>query len=210
MTLFKETTAALQKKLDISNTHAVPRIEKVIVQTGVGKNRDNERYLEAVKNDLKRITGQAPAERRARKSVAGFSVREGNLVGYQVTLRGKRMEDFVTRFIGMTLPRVRDFRGVPLSVFDGRGNLSVGLREQLPFPEIQADQTDVVFGVQVTFATSADTDEEGKTLFRALGFPLTTQAGAQLETELDTREKRAAREKGKGSVAKAQPTEAAT
>lgn len=169
----KELSKKLAEKLGISNPHAVPRIEKVVVNAGVGKNRDNEKYVAAVKKDLAAITGQAPAERRAKKSVAGFNVRQGNLVGFQVTLRGKRAEDFMTRLIHVTLPRVRDFRGVPATAFDGRGNLNVGFKEQLPFPEIHPDKTDVVFGLQVTVATSAGSDQVGEALLRALGFPLT-------------------------------------
>lgn len=169
----KKLSKKLADKLGIKNPHAVPQIEKVVVNVGVGKNRDNEKHITAVKKDLAAITGQAPAERRAKKSVAGFNVREGNLVGFQVTLRGKRAEDFVTRLIHVTLPRVRDFRGISAKSFDGRGNFNVGLKEQLPFPEIHSDKTDVLFGVQVTIATTAGGDEAGEALLRALGFPLT-------------------------------------
>lgn len=169
----KKLGKKLAEKLGIKNLQAVPRIEKVVVNVGVGKNRDNEKYVAAVKKDLAAITGQAPAERRAKKSVAGFNVREGNLVGFQVTLRGKRAEDFMTRLIHATLPRVRDFRGVSAKSFDGQGNFSVGLKEQLPFPEIHSDKTDVLFGVQVTITTTAGSDEAGEALLRAYGFPLT-------------------------------------
>lgn len=155
-----------------TNPHALPRIDKILVGVGVGKNRDNAKHIEAVKKDLAAITGQAPAERRAKKSVAGFNMREGNLVGFQVTLRGKRAEDFLTRLIHVTLPRVRDFRGVAKSGFDRHGNLSLGLKEHLAFPEIHSDQTDVVFGVRVTIATTAKTDAEGEALLRSLKFPL--------------------------------------
>lgn len=198
------------KQQKIANQLAVPTITKVTVSVGVGKNRDNAAYLEAVRKDLAAITGQAPRERRARKSVSGFNVRQGNLVGYQVTLRGKRLEDFVNRFVHVTLPRVRDFRGVPVSVLDGRGNLSVGLSEQLPFPEIHSDQVDVIFGVQVTFTTSAATDEAGEALFRALGFPLTTAPDNEAEFKLETQASRAAREKEKGKGPKVAPVESST
>lgn len=167
-----KTYSQLQEKMGIANALAVPKITKVLVHAGVGKNRDDKKYIEAVANDLKLITGQHPQERRAKKAVAGFNVREGNLVGFRVTLRGQRMEDFISRFVDVALPRVRDFRGVAVSSLDGRGNLNVGLSEQLPFPEVNSEKTDVVFGVQVTFVTSAKTDEEGEKLFRALGFPL--------------------------------------
>ena len=172
MKLFQQTREALQKTMQVANVHAVPRVAKVIVSVGVGKHRDDKKFVEAVKADLAAITGQAPALRRAKKSVAGFNVRQGNLVGFQVTLRGKRAEDFVTRIIHVTLPSVRDFRGVSKNAFDGQGNLSLGLREQLPFPEIHADKTDVVFGVQITISTTATSNQEAEVLLRAMGFPL--------------------------------------
>lgn len=162
-------TETTSKKI---NVHAVPRVTRIVVAVGVGKQRDDKKYLEAVVKDLKTITGQAPYECRARRAVAGFSVRQGNLVGYTVTLRGLRMKDFWDRFVNMTLPRVRDFRGIETSAFDGHGNLSVGLVEQLPFPEINPEKTEVIFGAQVTCVTSALNDKEGEALFRKLGFPL--------------------------------------
>lgn len=170
--IFSQAVVGLKKKLGVSNDSMVPRIARVVVNVGVGKHRDDKKHLAAVIKDLKAITGQMPHERLARQAVAGFKVRQGSLVGYRVTLRGRRMEDFVRRFVGVTLPRVRDFRGIKLSSFDGHGNLNVGLVEQLPFPEIHADKTDVVFGVQVTCVTTASNDKEGEALFRALGFPL--------------------------------------
>ena len=177
-TVFTKEYEAVQQKLGVSNVNAVPRLQRVVVHAGVGKNRDNKELLAAVQRDLKLITGQAPCERRARKAIAGFNVREGNLVGYQVTLRGKRMDDFTQRFVHVTLPRVRDFRGVKVSSLDGKGSLSVGVKEQLAFPEIHPEATDVVFGLEVTFVTTAATKAEGETLFRALGFPLTDDASA--------------------------------
>lgn len=162
----------VQTHLRIANVHRVPRITQVVVNVGVGSNRQNAGWLSAVTSDLKLITGQAPQERRARQAVSGFGVRQGELVGYRITLRGRRMNDFVERFVKIVLPRVRDFRGVPRSSFDGRGNLSVGLNEQLAFPEIRADKTDIMFGLQVTFVTSAKDDKEGEAVFQALGFPL--------------------------------------
>lgn len=154
------------------NVHAVPRVERVVVNVGVGKMRDDKKFLAGVVDGLQAITGQMPHECRAKKAVAGFKVRQGNLVGYRVTLRGQRMDDFVKRFIGVTLPRVRDFRGIEVSSFDGKGNLSVGLTEQLAFPEVQVEKTDIMFGVQVTLVTTANNDREGEALFRLLGFPL--------------------------------------
>lgn len=168
---FQKIYSQVQKDLEITNVHAVPRITKVVVNVGVGKNRDNKQYLEAVQKDLAAVTGQQPDQRLARKAIAGFNVREGNVVGYRVTLRGKRMNDFVRRFVHVTLPRVRDFRGIPLSGLDDQGNLHVGLPEQLAFAEVQADQTDIIFGVQATFVTSARDREQAEQMFRALGFP---------------------------------------
>ena len=168
---FTQVHEAVQSTLNVKNVHQVPRITRVVLNVGVGKQRDNSKWLESVREDLKRISGQMPHERRARKAVAGFSMRQGDLVGYRVTLRGKRIEDFVERFIKITLPRVRDFRGSPQTALDGQGNLSVGVSEQLPFPEIRADKTDVIFGLQVTFVTSARTNEEAGVLFKSLGFP---------------------------------------
>lgn len=170
---FKAEYAALAQKLGVQNVHAVPRIKTVVVNVGVGKQRDDKNYVEAVQRDLAKITGQKPHARHARKSIAGFNVRQGNLVAYRVTLRGRRMVDFTQRFVNVTLPRVRDFRGLPTSSLDGQGNLSVGLKEHLAFPEIHSDKTDVIFGVQVTFSTTAKSNEQGEALFRGLGFPLT-------------------------------------
>jgi large subunit ribosomal protein L5 len=175
MPVITPTTKKLAESLGIKNIHAVPRVTKVVVTVGVGKQRDNKQHIEAVQKDLAAITGQKPRERRARQSIAGFNVREGNLVGYTVTLRGKRMEDFLTRFVDVTLPRVRDFRGLSLSVLDGQGNASIGLTEHLPFPEIQADKTDVIFGVGITFVTTAKNNETAEQMFRALGFPFRTE-----------------------------------
>lgn len=187
---FKTEYSALRAKLGLKNIHAVPRVVRVVVTSGVGKQRENKAWLEAVQGDMARITGQAPHERRARKAVAGFNVRQGNVVGYRVTLRDRRMEDFIRRFVHVTLPRVRDFRGLPLSSLDGQGNLSVGLREQLAFPEIRPEKTDAVFGVEVTFVTTAADDREGEALFRALGFPLTAIAAAALEVPQIARQKK--------------------
>lgn len=180
MPVITPQTTKLAESLGIKNIHAVPRVTKIVVSVGVGKNRDNKQHIEAVQKDLATITGQKPRERRARQSIAGFNVREGNLVGYTVTLRGKRMEDFMNRFVDITLPRVRDFRGLSLSVLDGQGNASIGLAEQLAFPEIHADKTDVIFGVGITFVTTAKNNETAEKMFRALGFPFRTD---ELEEE---------------------------
>lgn len=180
MPVITPTTKKLALHLGIKNIHAVPRVQKIVVSVGVGKQRDNKQHVEAVQKDLAAITGQKPRHHVARASVAGFNVREGNLVGYTVTLRGKRMEDFLTRFVDITLPRVRDFRGLSLKVLDGQGNASIGLTEQLAFPEIHADKTDVIFGVGITFVTTAKNNETAEQMFRALGFPFRT---VELEEE---------------------------
>lgn len=171
-TTFTTEYTRLAKRLGVANVNAAPRVERVVINVGVGKQRDNVQFIEAVRRDLAVISGQQPQERRARKSVSGFNVREGNLVGYRVTLRGKRRDDFIRRFVHVTLPRVRDFRGLSRTALDGHGNLSVGLAEHLAFPEIQPEKTDVIFGVQVTFVTTAVTNEEALELFSELGFPL--------------------------------------
>lgn len=173
MRFLNQAREQLKKELKIGNVHAVPMITRVVVNAGVGQQKDNPEHLKAVEKDLQLMTGQKPQVCRARQAVSGFSVRRGDLVGYRVTLRGKRMEDFISRFVGATLPRVRDFRGLPLSSLDGHGNLNVGLEEQLSFPEIRPEKTDVVFGVQVTFVTNTQEDAKAVALFRALGFPLT-------------------------------------
>lgn len=178
---------AIQKQLGITNVHQTPRVTKVTVSCGVGKKRDDKQYLESVRRDLAVITGQAPQERRAKKAIAGFNVRENNIVGYRITLRGKRADDFVQRFVRTTLPRVRDFRGVPITSIDGAGNLSVGVTEQLAFPEIHPEQTDVTFGVEATFTTSARNREQAEVLFRELGFPL-AQAGKSDDSAVDIRQ----------------------
>lgn len=170
-TRISEEDTRLQEQLKVKNIHQVPHITRVVVNVGVGKQRDNAPFIRAVVQDITAITGQMPHERRARQAVSGFNVRQGDLVGYRATLRGQRMRDFVQRFVHVTLPRMRDFRGLPLTSLDGQGNLSVGLPEQLPFPEIRPEKTDFVFGVQVTFVTSAADNADGEALFRVYGFP---------------------------------------
>jgi len=179
---------AVRAKLGIKNIHETPVVKKVTVSCGVGKQRDDKQFLESVRRDLAVITGQAPQERRARMAIAGFNVRENNIVGYKITLRGKRADDFVRRFVRTTLPRVRDFRGVPLTSIDAAGNLSVGITEQLAFPEIHPEKTDVTFGVEATFTTTAKNREEAEVLFRELGFPLTQAVVAADQLGVDIRQ----------------------
>jgi len=161
----------LQKELGIKNVMAVPRMTKVVVNMGVGEGSQNIKLLEAAMEELGRITGQKPQMRRAKKSIASFKIRAGNPVGANVTLRGDRMYEFIDRLFNIALPRVRDFRGVPPRSFDGRGNFSLGVHEQLIFPEIEYDKVDRVRGFQINIITSANTDEEGARLLELLGMP---------------------------------------
>lgn len=172
---------ALMKQLNVRNKHALPRISRVVLNVGVGKHQNDTSYLTAVQKDLRAISGQQPHERRARAAVSGFAVRAGSVVGLAVTLRGRRCADFVQRFVRVTLPRVRDFRGLSIGSLDGHGNLSVGLSEQLAWPEVHAEKTDVVFGLEVTFVTTARTDAEANVLFSSLGFPFVDRSLAGRE-----------------------------
>lgn len=166
-----KTRASLRERFGFKNPMEVPRVTKVVVNVGVGKFKDDKKKIDAIAEDLARITGQAPVKNRARKSIAGFKVREQQVVGLSVTLRGYRMWSFLDKLINVALPRVRDFRGVSPSAFDGRGSYHLGLREQLVFPEISADSLENVFGLEVSIVTDATQDEPGRELLRSLGFP---------------------------------------
>ncbi|MBO0745585.1 MAG: 50S ribosomal protein L5 [Candidatus Dormibacteraeota bacterium] len=161
----------LQKQFEYGNPMEVPQIAKVIVNIGIGEAKDNPRALEAAVKDVREVTGQQPVVVRARKSVAAFKLRAGMPVGVKVTLRGRRMWQFLEKLIGVALPRIRDFHGVPADDFDGRGNYSLGLREQIIFPEVDYDQIDRIRGMEVVIVTSARTDEEGRALLAELGMP---------------------------------------
>ena len=150
---------------------AIPKLDKVVVNIGLGEAVQNPKALDAAVQDLTLITGQKPVVTRAKKSIAGFKLREGMPVGVKVTLRGERMYEFVDKLFNVALPRVRDFRGVSPKSFDGRGNYSLGLKEQLIFPEIEYDKIDKLRGLEVVFATTAKTDEEGRELLKLLGMP---------------------------------------
>ena len=149
----------------------VPRIEKVVVNIGVGEALDNPKALDAAASDLAIITGQKPVQTKARRSIANFKLREGRLIGTKVTLRGDRMWSFIDRLLNIALPRVRDFRGISPNSFDGRGNYSLGLREQLVFPEIEYDKIDKLRGLEISIVTTARTDDEARQLLRMLGMP---------------------------------------
>lgn len=166
-----EVVPALIDRMGYDNVMDVPRVLKIVVNMGVGAAKDDPKALEGATQDMATITGQRPVVTRARKSVAAFKVRAGMPVGCKVTLRGERMWDFLDRLINIALPRVRDFRGVSADAFDGRGGYSLGLREQLVFPEIDYDDIDQVRGMDIAIATSAKTDEEARELLAALGMP---------------------------------------
>ena len=167
----EEVVPALMKTLNINNVMQVPKIKKVVVNIGVGEALDNIKALDGAVEDLTKITGQKPVITKARKSIANFKLREGRAIGAKVDLRGERMWSFLDRLMNIALPRVRDFRGISPNSFDGRGNYTLGLREQLVFTEIDYDQIDKVRGLEVSIVTSANTDEEGRELLRMLGMP---------------------------------------
>ncbi|HNW86456.1 MAG TPA: 50S ribosomal protein L5 [Candidatus Limiplasma sp.] len=166
-----EAVPAMQQKFGYKNVMQIPKIHKVVINMGLGDCKDNPKSLELAVAELAQISGQKPMITKARKSIANFKVREGMSVGAKVTLRGARMEEFVDKLVNIALPRVRDFRGVSDKAFDGRGNYSLGLRDQLIFPEIEYDKVEKVRGMEVIFVTSAKTDEECKELLRLLGMP---------------------------------------
>src|ERR671914_1875376 len=167
----EEIAPALKDRFEIQNPMRIPKLEKIVVNMGVGEAPQNGRALDGAMDDLARITGQKPQLRRARKSVAGFKIREGMPVGARVTLRGERMWEFLDRLITIALPRVRDFRGVSPNSFDGHGNYALGLREQLIFPEISYDAIDATRGLDVAVVTTTESDEEARELLRLLGMP---------------------------------------
>jgi large subunit ribosomal protein L5 len=161
----------LQEEFGYKNIHQVPKLVKVTVNRGLGEASQNAKALESSLSELATITGQKPVVTRARKAIAGFKIREGMPVGVMVTLRSERMYAFLDRLINLALPRIRDFRGISPNSFDGRGNYSLGIREQLIFPEIEYDTIDQIRGMDVSIITSAHTDEEGRALLKALGMP---------------------------------------
>jgi large subunit ribosomal protein L5 len=167
----EEIVPALIDTLNYENIMQVPQVQKVVVNIGVGEALDNAKALDAAVEDMAQIVGQKPVITQARKSIANFKLREGRSIGVKVTLRGERMWSFLDRLMNVALPRVRDFRGVSPNSFDGRGNYTLGLREQLVFPEIDYDKIDKIRGLEVSIVTSARTDEEGRELLSMLGMP---------------------------------------
>lgn len=166
-----EVRAALQSQLGLGNVMQVPRLEKIVLNMGVGAAVGQASLLERAVADLTVITGQKPLVTRAKKSIAGFKLREGNAIGAKVTLRGNRMWEFFDRLISLAIPRIRDFRGLPANSFDGHGNYTFGITEQLIFPEIDYDKVDTIRGMDITIVTTATTDAEGKALLASFGFP---------------------------------------
>jgi large subunit ribosomal protein L5 len=166
-----EVSPALMKSLGLTNVMQIPRISKVVINIGMGEAMENPKALDAAVQDLGAITGQKPVITKARKSIANFKLREGRAIGTAVTLRGDKMWAFLDRLMNIVLPRVRDFRGVSAESFDGRGNYTLGLREQIIFPEIEYDKVDKVRGMEITIVTTASTDEQAAALLQLLGMP---------------------------------------
>lgn len=166
-----DVAPAMMKKFGYKSVMQIPKLDKIVVNVGCGEARDNPKIVEAVVNDLMQITGQKPVLCKAKKSVANFKLREGMTIGAKVTLRGERMYEFLDRLFNLALPRVRDFRGINPNSFDGRGNYSMGVREQLIFPEIDYDKIDKVRGMDICFITTANTDEEARELLTLMGAP---------------------------------------
>jgi large subunit ribosomal protein L5 len=171
----KEVAPALLKELELKNTMAVPRLNKIVVNMGMGEATQNSKVLDPAVNELGQITGQKPIITKAKKSIAAFKVREGQAIGTMVTLRGDRMYEFFDRLVNIVLPRVRDFRGVSTKSFDGRGNYTLGLHDQLIFPEIFYEKVDKQKGMNVTIVTTAANDNQARTLLKHLGMPFRTQ-----------------------------------
>ena len=168
-----EVVKELMEKFVYKNVMQVPKLEKIVINVGLGEAKDNQNLLNSVKKELALITGQQPIESKAKKSVANFKLREGQAIGTKVTIRREKMYDFLDKLISISLPRVRDFRGINPNSFDGRGNYSLGIKEQLIFPEIKYDNVDFLHGMDITIVTTAKTDEEAKAFLELMGMPFT-------------------------------------
>jgi large subunit ribosomal protein L5 len=167
----KKVLPELMKARSYSNVFQVPRLEKIVINLGLGEAIQNPKILDSAQAELAAITGQKPVVTKARKAIANFKLRKGMPIGCMVTLRGQRMYEFLDRLVNIALPRVRDFKGLPEKAFDGHGNYSLGLREQIIFPEVDIDKVDKVKGMTISICTTAETDDEGRELLRALGMP---------------------------------------
>ena len=170
-TYVNEVAPALMKKFEYKSVMQIPKLDKIVINVACGEARDNPKVVDAIVSDLSQITGQKPVLCKAKKSVANFKLREGMVIGVKVTLRDERMYEFLDRFFNVALPRVRDFRGINANSFDGRGNYSMGIKEQLIFPEIDYDKVDKVRGMDICFVTTAKTDEEARELLTLMGAP---------------------------------------
>lgn len=166
-----EVVGKLTEQFGYENVHQVPKLTKIVINVGLGEAKDNQNLLNAAKDELALITGQRPIELKAKKSVANFKLREGQAIGTKVTLRREKMYDFLDKLISISLPRVRDFRGINPNSFDGRGNYSLGIKEQLIFPEIKYDDVDFLHGMDISIVTTAETDEEAKAFLELMGMP---------------------------------------
>lgn len=166
-----EVVGKLTEQFGYENVHQVPKLTKIVINVGLGEAKDNQNLLNAAKDELALITGQRPIELKAKKSVANFKLREGQAIGTKVTLRREKMYDFLVKLISISLPRVRDFRGINPNSFDGRGNYSLGIKEQLIFPEIKYDNVDFLHGMDINIVTTAETDEEAKAFLELMGMP---------------------------------------
>jgi large subunit ribosomal protein L5 len=177
-TQYKDDIAgALRNQFDYENMMAVPKLEKIVINVGVGSAIENEKILDKTCDNISLITGQRPVKTRAKKSISNFKLRQGTPIGCKVTLRKKRMYEFLDRLINLALPRTRDFQGVPDTSFDGRGNYSLGIKEHTIFPEIRSDQVENIHGLDITFVTSAETDKEAYALLKQFGMPFVKREG---------------------------------
>lgn len=167
----KQVVPSLKEKFGHTNILAVPRLEKIVINVGTGKNYREEKAISEIRNGLMVITGQKPVETKAKKDISTFKLRSGMVVGLKVTLRGKRMYDFLERLISLTLPRTRDFKGIPFTSVDKGGNLNIGIKEHTVFPEISTEEVGIIFGIEITIVTTAKTSEESIELLKLLGFP---------------------------------------
>ncbi len=172
LTKYKNTVVpAMKKRFGYKNNLRVPKLDKVVLNVGLSQNSKDQKYILMVEDTLKRITGQKPVPKKAKKSISEFKIRQGQVIGLVVTLRGPRMYDFLDKLINLTLPRVRDFRGLREKSFDGQGNFSIGFRENIAFPEINPNEVEKLHGIEVTIGTTAKNNEEGLALLKLLGFP---------------------------------------
>lgn len=167
----KQVVPALMKEFGYKNINAVPTIKTITLNIGVGPGIKDAKFIEMAENTLRKISGQKPVHTKARKSIAGFKIREGNVVGMKVTIRGKRMWDFLDKLVNISFPRIRDFRGLSTNSFDGNGNVSIGFKEHMAFPEISSEEIEATHGIQVTILTSAKSDKEARSLTTLLNFP---------------------------------------